>query len=94
VAPGPAGINAKAPHPNAAKLLYNYFLSSEGCQAFQKGGYSNTGRKSGGIKWNYLPSMSELNIIDIDYGQMEKDMKGLLKKFDDVFGAGKKKSRG
>lgn len=93
VAPGPAGINAKAPHPNAAKLLYNYFLSSEGIQAFQKGGFSNTGRKSGAIKWTHLPGLSDLNIIKIDYKQMEKDMKGLLKKFDEVFGKAKKKAR-
>ncbi len=94
VAPGPAGINARAPHPNAAKLLYNYFLSSEGCQAFQKGGFSNTGRKSGAIKWTYLPGMADLNIIDINYNQMQKDMKDLLRKFDEVFGEAKKKARG
>ncbi|MBW2308436.1 MAG: extracellular solute-binding protein [Deltaproteobacteria bacterium] len=93
VAPGPAGIVKDAPHPNAAKLLYNYFLSSEGCQAFQKGGYSNTGRKTGMIKWKYLPDPEKLNIIQIDYLQMEKDMKPLLEKFDRVFGEAKKKAR-
>lgn len=93
VAPGPAAINAKAPHPNAAKLLYNYFLSSEGCQAFQQGGFSNTARTTGALKWHFLPGMSELNIIDIDYVRMEKDMKGVLKKFDEVFGKAREKAR-
>jgi len=93
VGPGPAAIIKEAPHPNAAKLLYNFFLSSEGCQAFQKGGYSNTGRKTGGIKWKYLPGYDELNIIKIDYYQMDKDRTALLEKFDKVFGEAKKKAR-
>ncbi len=93
VAPCPAGVIAKAPHPNAGKLLYNYFLSSEGCQAFQKGGYSNTGRKTGFIRWEKLPDPSKLNLIKIDYALMEKETKNLLKKFDEVFGEAKKKAR-
>jgi len=56
-------------------------------------GYSNTGRKTGIIKWKYLPDPEKLNIIQIDYLQMEKDMKPLLEKFDRVFGEAKKKAR-
>ncbi|MFQ5875598.1 MAG: extracellular solute-binding protein, partial [Dehalococcoidia bacterium] len=93
VGPGPAAIVKDAPHPNAAKLLYNYFLSSEGCQAFQKGGYSNTGRKTGGIKWKYLPGYDKLNIIKIDYAQMQREMKSLVEKFEKVFGEAKKRAR-
>jgi iron(III) transport system substrate-binding protein len=93
VGPGPAAIIKEAPHPNAAKLLYNYFLASEGCQAFQRGGYSNTGRKTGGIKWKYLPGYDQLNIIKIDYYQMDKDRTALLEKFEKVFGEAKKRAR-
>jgi iron(III) transport system substrate-binding protein len=94
VGPGPASIIKEAPHPNAAKLLYNYFLASEGCQAFQKGGFSNTGRKTGIIKWKYMPGYDDLNIIKIDYNQMNKDRTDLLNKFEEIFGAAKKKARG
>ncbi len=93
VGPGPAAIIKEAPHPNAAKLLYNYFLASEGCQAFQKGGYSNTGRKTGGVKWKYLPGYDDLNIIKVDYAQMDKDRTALLEKFEKVFGEAKKRAR-
>jgi iron(III) transport system substrate-binding protein len=93
MAPGPVAIIKEAPHPNAAKLLYNYFLSSEGCQAFQRGGHSNAGRKTGIIKWQYLPDPDKLNIIKIDFRQMQKEMKPLLEKFDRVFGEAKKKAR-
>ena len=94
VGPGPAALIKEAPHPDAAKLLYNYFLASEGCQAFQRGGFSNTGRKTGIIKWKYMPGYDDLNIIKIDYNQMDKDRTDLLKKFEEVFGAAKKKARG
>jgi len=93
VGPGPAAIIKEAPHPNAAKLFFNYFLSSEGCQAFQKGGFSNTGRKTGIVKWKHMPGYDSLNIIDIDYRQLDKDAKDLLAKFEKVFGAAKKKAR-
>jgi iron(III) transport system substrate-binding protein len=93
VGPGPAAIIKDAPNPNAAKLFYNYFLSSEGCQAFQKGGFSNTGRKTGIIKWKHMPGYDDLNIIKIDYAQMDKDRTDLLHKFEKVFGAAKKKAR-
>lgn len=93
VGPGPAAIIKEAPHPNAAKLLYNYFLASEGCQAFQRGGYSNTGRKTGGVKWKYLPGYDDLNIIKVDYSQMDKERTALLEKFEKVFGEAKKKAR-
>jgi len=94
VGPGPAAIIKEAPHPNAAKLLYNYFLASEGCQAFQKGGFSNTGRKTGIINWKHMPGYDDLNIIKIDYNQMNKDRTDLLNKFEEIFGAAKKKARG
>jgi iron(III) transport system substrate-binding protein len=94
VGPGPVAIIKEAPNPNAAKLFYNYFLSSEGCQAFQKGGYSNAGRKTGLVKWKHMPGYDDLNIIDIDYRQMDKDRTDLLNKFEEVFGAAKKKARG
>ena len=93
VGPGPVAIIKEAPNPNAAKLFYNYFLSSEGCQAFQKGGYSNAGRKSGIIKWKHMPGYDDLNIIDVDYRQMDKDRTDLLNKFEKVFGEAKKKAR-
>lgn len=93
VSPGPVAIIKEAPHPNAAKLLYNYFLASEGCQAFQMGGYSNTGRKTGGIKWKHMPGYDELNIIKIDYQQLDREMKSLLEKFEKVFGEAKKRAR-
>jgi iron(III) transport system substrate-binding protein len=93
VSPGPVAIIKETPHPNAAKLFYNYFLSSEGCQAFQKGGSSNAARKSGIIKWEHMPSLDELNIIDIDYRQLDKDEKDLLAKFEQVFGGAKKKAK-
>lgn len=93
VSPGPTAIIKEAPNPNAAKLFYNYFLSSEGCQAFQKGGSSNAARKSGIIKWKHMPSLDDLNIIDIDYRQLDKDEKDLLAKFEQVFGGAKKKAK-
>jgi len=93
VGPGPTAIIKESPHPNAAKLLYNYFLASEGCQAFQKGGYSNTGRKTGGVKWKHMPGYNELNIIKIDYHQMDKERTALLEKFEKVFGEAKKRAR-
>ena len=93
VGPGPCAIIKEAPNPNAAKLFYNYFLSSEGCQAFQKGGSSNTARKTGMMKFKHMPGYDDLNIIDIDYVQLDKDTKDLLAKFEEVFGAAKKKAR-
>ncbi len=35
---GQVGVNAKAPHPNAAKLFANYLLSAEGQSSLTKGG--------------------------------------------------------
>jgi len=93
VGPGPVAIPKDAPNPNAAKLFYNYFLSSEGCQAFQKGGSSNAGRKTGVMKFKHMPGYDDLNIIDIDYRQLDADTKDLLAKFEEVFGAAKKKAR-
>ena len=93
VSPGPVAIIKVAPNPNAAKLFYNYFLSSEGCQAFQKGGSSNAGRKTGIMKFKHMPGYDELNIIDIDYRQLDKDTKDVLAKFEQVFGGAKKKAR-
>ncbi len=93
VSPGPVAIIKEAPHPNAAKLFYNYFLSSEGCQAFQKGGSSNAGRKTGVMKFKHMPGYDELNIIDIDYRQLDRDTKDVLAKFEEVFGSAKKRAR-
>ena len=40
-----------------------------------------------------MPGYDDLNIIKIDYAQMDKDRTELLNKFEDVFGAAKKKAR-
>ncbi len=41
-----------------------------------------------------MPGYDDLNIIKIDYNQMNKDRTDLLIKFEDIFGAAKKKARG
>jgi hypothetical protein len=40
-----------------------------------------------------MPGYDDLNIIDVDYRQMDKDRTDLLNKFEKVFGAAKKKAR-
>jgi hypothetical protein len=41
-----------------------------------------------------MPGYDQLNIINIDYAQMDKDRTALLEKFEKVFGEAKKKARG
>ena len=40
------GLMNKAPHPNAAKVLINWFLSREGQMAIQKTGVKDPGQNS------------------------------------------------
>ncbi len=81
---------AKAPHPNATKLLIDYVSSKEGQSLMiEKSGYF-IGREDVPIPpkaLEFTPPFSKLNIIPIDWKSItEKESEGARKEFLEIFG--------
>ena len=86
----PFVILAKAPHPNAAKLLVDYVNSKEGQTLMvEKSGYF-TGREDVPIPpkvAQFSPPFSKFNIIPMDWKSItEKDIESGRKEFLEIFG--------
>ena len=81
---------AKAPHPNAAKLLIDYVSSKEGQSLMvEKSGYF-VGREDVPIPpkaLEFTPPFSKINIIPMDWKSItEKETEAARKEFMEIFG--------
>ncbi len=83
-------ILAKAPHPNAAKLLIDYVHSEEGQRLMAEMSGYFIGRKGVPIPQKvreFTPPLTDINIIPVDWTTMTADdMKKGRKEFIEIFG--------
>lgn len=81
--PGPSGIAAGGPNPNAAKLFAE-FLIGESAQKLivAAGAYSPRNDLPAPAE---SPPLSELKLLPVDYEQIEKEASAIKKKFNEVF---------
>lgn len=74
------GVMAKAPHPNAARLFYNFIVSKEGQEAFCGPVKSIATHPDANVPDAYkLKDVKEL--VDIDYAEFEKQVPQLRDEF-------------
>lgn len=82
----PAGVLAKAPHPNAAKLLFNWLTSVEGQNYYAQAGFLST-LDSPELKYRGdFPNPKSLKLIQADPDEVKKWWPDGLKKFAELFG--------
>jgi len=85
--PGPAAVLAKAPHPNAAKVLINWFLSPEGQTILVQGGVGMSAVESPEVKYPAdFPDLKRLKLIPTDPNDFKKWYPGGTAKFSELFG--------
>ncbi|MGH6784318.1 MAG: extracellular solute-binding protein, partial [Sphingomicrobium sp.] len=81
--PGPSGIAAGAPNPNAAKLFAEFLISDTAQKSIvADGAYSprtDLPPPAGS------PPLKEIKLLPVDYDQIEKDASSVKKKFNEVF---------
>ena len=83
---GPLAILAKAPHPNAAKVLVNWLLSPEGQMIYVEGGDAAS-IDSPDIKLPAdFPDLKKYKLIDTDIDEFRKWLPGGVAKFTELFG--------
>lgn len=84
----PIAVLKDAPHPNAARLLFNFHLSPEGQKMLSESGgrsvLKNDAPPSPG-----LPPMSQLKPIYTNYPDLEANKKAQFAKFEEIMGATK-----
>lgn len=81
----PIAIMKDAPHPNAARLLYNFHLSAEGQKLHADGGGRSVLKKDAPPSPG-LPPMSQLNTIYTNYQDLEANKKAQFAKFEEIMG--------
>lgn len=85
--PGPSGVLAKAPHPNAAKVLLNWILSPEGQTILVQGGVGMSAVESPEVKYPAdFPDLKRLKLIETDPNEYKKWYPGGTAKFSELFG--------
>jgi iron(III) transport system substrate-binding protein len=83
---GPLAILAKAPHPNAAKVLVNWLLSPEGQTIYVEGGDASS-IESPEVKLPAdFPNLKNYKLIDTDIDEFRKWLPGGVEKFVELFG--------
>ena len=83
---GPVAILAKAPHPNAAKLLVNWLLSPEGQSIYVEGGDAPS-IESTEIKLPAdFPDLKKYKLVDTDVVEYRKWLPEGTAKFIELFG--------
>ena len=83
---GPVAVLAKAPHPNAAKVLVNWLLSPEGQSLYVAGGDASS-IDSPEIKLPAgYPDLKKAKLIDTDINEFRKWLPEGTKKFSEIFG--------
>lgn len=82
----PAGVLAKAPHPNAAKLLFNWLTSVEGQNHYAQAGFLST-LDTPDLKYPAsFPDPKRLKLIESDPDEVKQWWPEGLKKFAELFG--------
>ncbi len=83
---GPAALLAKAPHPNAGKLLLDWIISPQGQQLYVDGGLLSP-IDSAELKYpSQYPDPKQMKILISDPKEFGEWMVGARKKFSDLFG--------
>ncbi len=83
---GPVAILAKAPHPNAAKVLVNWLLSPEGQSIYVAGGDAAS-IDSPDVKLPAgYPDLKKSKLIDTDINEFKKWLPDGTQKFTEIFG--------
>jgi iron(III) transport system substrate-binding protein len=83
---GPLAVLAKAPHPNAAKVLVNWLLSPEGQSIYVAGGDASS-IESPDIKLPAdFPDLKKYKLIDTDIDEFRKWLPEGTAKFVEMFG--------
>ncbi len=82
----PAAVLAKAPHPNAGKLLLNWLTSLEGQNLYTEGGFLSP-LDSPEVKYPpSFPNPKSLKLIQSNPEEVRKWLPGGLEKFAELFG--------
>lgn len=82
----PIAVMKDAPHPNAARLLYQFHLSPEGQKLHADGGGRSVLKKDPPVAPGLTP-MSQLSPIYTNYQDLEANKKDQFAKFDAIMGA-------
>lgn len=81
----PVVLSSKAPHPNAAKLFLNWFLSTEGqAMVVETMGYYSV--REGQSQPTGLPKLSELKGYQVDPDALAKADKDIAQRWREAFG--------
>lgn len=85
------GVIAKAPHPNAGRLFYNFLLSQKGQVALNSASKSISAKPDAKIP--QVPTLDELSkagvkIVDIDVDEISAKLDELQQEYKQVFGIG------
>jgi iron(III) transport system substrate-binding protein len=83
---GPLAILAKAPHPNAAKVLVNWLLSPEGQTIYVEGGDASAIDSPEVKVPPDFPNLKNYKLIDTDIDEFRRWLPGGIEKFVELFG--------
>ncbi|MEZ5815550.1 MAG: extracellular solute-binding protein [Hyphomicrobiaceae bacterium] len=84
-----AGIVANAPHPNAARLFMDWFLSPAGQSVYSKVLYNHSAREDVDPPPGALPIKQMKLLFPQDYSDFEKKRPAFVKEWDKIVGARK-----
>lgn len=82
--PGAVGLLKAAPHPKAARLLYDFWMGDEGQKLLIEGGKYSSRADLPGPKGE--PPLTQLKLMTIDYADYQKNRSDILQKMTDIFG--------
>jgi iron(III) transport system substrate-binding protein len=81
--PGPSGIAAGAPNPNAAKLFAEFLISDTAQKLIvADGAYSP---RTDLPPPEGSPPLNQIKLLPVDYDQIEKEASAIKKKFNEIF---------
>jgi iron(III) transport system substrate-binding protein len=84
--PGPLAILAKAPHPNAAKVLVNWLHSPEGQTIYVEGGDAASSDSPDVKLPSDFPNLKNYKLVDTDLNDFRKWLPSGIEKFAELFG--------
>lgn len=83
VIPGPTGVVAGSPHPNAAKLLAEFMLSDDAQKLFPAEGFCAARSDMPPPQGN--PPIDTLKVIGVDLDYVEKNTQKVKQRFAEIF---------
>jgi iron(III) transport system substrate-binding protein len=87
-------VFAKAPHPNAAKLWFDFMLSQEGQSIFVKNEFTRSARTGFKSPYDFLPGIAETKTIELEWLKTtEADLQKARDEWSSIFKGGKQRKK-